>query len=273
MGLLKPYLGALSLLILGIWIGATVLGQYDQVVIVSPTPVREDVTVAGVANPEPTIAPPSAPLCPNAGYLRTSGSTLLNERGEQVVLAGINWFGFETDFYAPHGLSHRRLSDLLDQIVGLGFNTIRLPFTNELFDPGRVPKDIDPQLNPELNGISGLDLMDKVIEAASRRCLKVILDRHRPEARSQSPLWYTPKIGEECWVADWRMLASRYLRNDTIIGVDLHNEPSGVATWGSGDLSTDWRLAAERAGNSVLDVNPRSAPCQEAIRRALPRYR
>jgi len=41
-----------------------------------------------------------------------------------------------------------------------------------------------------------------------------------------------------------------------VIGADLHNEPHGPATWGSGDVATDWRLAAERAGNAILKVNP-----------------
>ena len=52
------------------------------------------------------------------------------------------------------------------------------------------------------------------------------------------------------------MLAQRYAGADTVIGADLHNEPHGQATWGSGDPSTDWRLAAEKAGNAILAVNP-----------------
>jgi endoglucanase len=38
--------------------------------------------------------------------------------------------------------------------------------------------------------------------------------------------------------------------------MDLHNEPRGPATWGSDDPSTDWRLAAQRAGDAILAVNP-----------------
>src|SRR5262249_7780327 len=30
----------------------------------------------------------------------------------------------------------------------------------------------------------------------------------------------------------------------------------GPATWGDGNPRTDWRLAAERAGNAILSVNP-----------------
>ncbi len=38
--------------------------------------------------------------------------------------------------------------------------------------------------------------------------------------------------------------------------MDIHNEPRGPASWGSGDPATDWRLAAQRAGNAILAVNP-----------------
>jgi endoglucanase len=251
---LKRFLLALLLIVFGAWLGATLAARSEQVPL-----VHSETTAAAPpvdALEFPVIEPLQASRCANAGYLRASESALLNERNEQVVLAGINWFGFETDFFAPLGLNRRRLGDLLDQVADLGFNTIRLPFSNQLLERGHAPRGIDYELNPELAGLSGIDLLDKVIEAASDRCLKVILDRHRPEASAQSSLWYTRGVSEDRWIADWRMLASRYLANDTVIGFDLHNEPSGSATWGSGDLSTDWRLAAERAGNSILEVNP-----------------
>jgi hypothetical protein len=51
-------------------------------------------------------------------------------------------------------------------------------------------------------------------------------------------------------------LAQRYAGNPTVIGADLHNEPHGNATWGDGNPATDWRMAAEAAGNAILAVNP-----------------
>jgi endoglucanase len=64
-------------------------------------------------------------------------------------------------------------------------------------------------------------------------------------------------------VDDWKMLAKRY-KDTAVIGVDLHNEPHSVC-WGCGDKSKDWRLAAERAGNAVLSVNPRLLIIVEGI--------
>jgi len=217
-------------------------------------------TVAGVAFVAASLMAaggiPASVLAQAPDYLHTQGSQIVDSAGRQVILTGINWFGLETDSYAPHGLWARNWESLLDQIDALGFNTLRLPYSNQLFAPGSTPNGINYDLNPELHGLSGLEIMDKIIAGAGARGLKVILDRHRPDSQAQSDLWYTAQYGEERWIRDWVMLAERYASNDTVIGVDLHNEPHGRATWGSGDPATDWRLAAERAGNAVLEANP-----------------
>jgi endoglucanase len=63
------------------------------------------------------------------------------------------------------------------------------------------------------------------------------------------------------------MLARRYRGNDAVVGADLSNEPHGAATWGDDATATDWRLAAERAGNAILDVNPAWLIIVEGIQR------
>src|SRR5262249_27752711 len=160
-----------------------------------------------------------------------------------VRLTGVNWSGMETSNFAPIGLDSRSLDDMLDQIVASGFNTLRLPYSNQLLDSA-LPGGVSFGLNPDLRGFSGLELMDRVVDRAGRRGLRVILDRHRPNADSQSELWYTAQISELRWVQDWVMLAQRYRGDPTVIGADLANEPHGSATWGDGNERTDWRLAA-----------------------------
>jgi endoglucanase len=191
-----------------------------------------------------------------SGYLHTDGARIVNVDGGVVRLTGINWFGLETCTFAPHGLWSRNWRDLMAQIRDLGFNTIRLPFSSQLLDPGSTPSSIDYDLNPDLRGLTGLQIMDKVVGEARVLGLKVILDRHRPVCGAQSPLWYTDHYSEARWIADWVMLARRYAGNDAVIGADLHNEPHERATWGDGNPATDWLLAAERAGNAILRANP-----------------
>lgn len=188
--------------------------------------------------------------------LRTEGARLIDADEQETLLAGVNWFGLETDTFAPHGLWARSYDDMLAQMVAAGFNTLRLPYSNQLFEPSAQPKGIDYQKNPDLQGLTGLGVMDRIVAAAGRHGLVVILDRHRPTAAGQSELWYTDRVSETRWIQDWVMLAQRYRGNPTIVGADLHNEPRGRATWGDGNLQTDWRLAAERAGNAILAVNP-----------------
>lgn len=145
---------------------------------------------------------------------------------------------------------------MLDQIKSLGYNTIRLPYSNQLFDSSSKPSGIDYSLNPDLQGLQGLQLMDKIVDYATGIGLHIILDQHRPDASGQSALWYTPAYPESRWIADWQMLAAHYKNNPLVIGADLHNEPHTPACWGCGQPAIDWQAAAERAGNAILSVNP-----------------
>ncbi|HAE84854.1 MAG TPA: hypothetical protein DCK85_15855, partial [Ktedonobacter sp.] len=190
------------------------------------------------------------------GYWHTNGAQILDAYNRPVRIAGINWFGLETPSYSPHGLGNRSYQSMLEQIKSLGYNTLRLPYSNQLFDQGSTPSGIDYTKNPDLQGLTGLQVMDKVIGYASKIGLRIILDQHRPDAGAQSALWYTSAYPESRWISDWQMLANHYKNNPMVIGADLHNEPHAPACWGCGDRSLDWRLAAERAGNAILAVNP-----------------
>ena len=188
--------------------------------------------------------------------LHTDGAKIVDANGKTVTLTGVNWFGFETTAFVTHGLWARSYTSLLDQIVASGFNSIRLPFSNALFRPGNTPNGINYALNPDLRGLKGLALMDKIVNAATSRGLMVFLDDHRPDQYAQSCLPYTSTLSEQQWIADWVMLAKHYRDNPRVIGADLHNEPCGQATWGTGNPQTDWRLMAEKAGDAVLKANP-----------------
>ena len=61
--------------------------------------------------------------------------------------------------------------------------------------------------------------------------------------------------------------------NPTVVGFDLRNEPhtptgdtyAQGATWGTGDTSTDIRLAYEQAGNAILAADPNALLFCEGI--------
>jgi endoglucanase len=200
---------------------------------------------------------PNSGSHPREDSWHTDGAQILDENNQPVRIAGVNWFGFETETFVVHGLQSRNYQSMLDQIKSLGYNTVRLPYSNQLFDSDSQPNSIDYNLNPDLQGLQGLQLMDKIVNYATSIGLRIILDQHRPDANGQSKLWYTPAYPESRWISDWVMLAQHYKTNPLVIGGDLHNEPSAPACWGCGQADIDWQAAAERAGNAILAVNPK----------------
>ncbi|MDQ1046519.1 cellulase family glycosylhydrolase [Streptomyces sp. V4I2] len=195
---------------------------------------------------------------PGAGYWHTSGRQILDAAGQPVRIAGINWFGFETANHVPHGLWARDYKSMIDQMRSLGYNTLRIPFSDDILKPGTMPDSINyaDGKNADLQGPTSVQVLDRIVAHAGETGLKIVLDRHRPDAAGQSALWYTAAVPESTWISNLRALATRYLGNPTVVGIDLHNEPHDPACWGCGDTTRDWRLAAQRAGNAVLSVNP-----------------
>jgi endoglucanase len=195
------------------------------------------------------------------GYWHAVGSKLVDSQGNPVRSTGVNWFGLETSDEVFHGLWARSYQSMINQMASLGYNTIRIPYSNDIFKAGAKTNSIDFSKNPSLKGLTPLQVLDTVIDYAGGMGMRVILDRHRPDASGQSALWYTSSVPESTWIADWKKLAERYQGNPTVIGADLHNEPhndngSTGSCWGCGDSARDWRLAAQRAGDAILGVNP-----------------
>jgi endoglucanase len=200
---------------------------------------------------------PAAADAAGAGYWHTSGRQILDSADQPVRIAGINWFGFETSNEVVHGLWSRDYKSMMNQMKSLGYNTIRLPYSDDIFKPGATANSITfYNMNQDLQGLSPLQIMDKIVDYAGSIGLRVILDRHRPDSSAQSALWYTSSVPESTWITNLKALANRYRGNTAVVGIDLHNEPHDPACWGCGDVSVDWRLAAERAGNAILGVNP-----------------
>ena len=220
------------------------------------------ILVAAAVSTTPAVAAAGGT---GTGYLHTNGNKIVDSTGATVRLTGINWFGMETDNKTFHGLwSSNPWRGQLDTMARLGYNTLRIPFSNDSIKPGATATGINDFVNPDLIGLSPLQILDKVIDYAGSKGMRVILDRHRPTSAGQSPLWYTSGVSEATWIADWKTMAQRYANNPTVIGADLHNEPHAEGTnpaatgacWGCGDTARDWRLAAERAGNAILGVQP-----------------
>jgi len=220
--------------------------------------------LAAVVIPALSSAPAHA-AGTGTGYLSTNGARIVDATGTTVRMTGLNWFGMETDNKTVHGLwAQVTWRSQIDHMAQLGYNTMRIPYSDDALKPGAVATGINDYTNPDLVGLSPLQILDKVIDYAGDKGMRIILDRHRPTSAGQSALWYTAATPESTWIANMTMLARRYAGDTAVVGIDLHNEPHAEGTepnstgscWGCGDTARDWRLAAERGGNAVLAANP-----------------
>jgi endoglucanase len=222
----------------------------------SPSQSAEAVADDGSAGDSPReerAAPASGSL---DGDYRTDGDRIVNGVEEELLVRGVNWFGFETAAGMPHGLWSRGMEDMLDQVADLGFNTLRVPFSSALLNGDRSPEGLNEAENPDLVGLTSLELMDELVAEAGERGLAVILDRHTLAPDNRAALWYDDQYPADRLVSDWQTLAERYADSPNVLGADLYNEPHDSACWGCGDESRDWRAAAEEAADAVLDAAP-----------------
>jgi aryl-phospho-beta-D-glucosidase BglC (GH1 family) len=238
----------------------------------------------------------------------TRGADILTPAGTPFVIAGISWYGLESPQDVPYGLDSRDYTDILTAVKSYRFNTLRISFSNQVWETDPMPDQELVRACPACQGLDARDLLARIINYAGSIGLHVILDDHRSDAgvgTALNGLWYDTGDGhgytEHSWIDDWvavqhwihgqRMtsgapdvLSVHDVASDgfpTVIGYDLRNEPHTPvgapylqgATWGTGDgidphinpnpnpfaptcvvSSTchDWRLAAERAGDTIL---------------------
>lgn len=230
----------------------------------------------------------------------TSGTRILTPAGNELVIGGINWWGFEGTDAVVAGLWTKDYTIILDQVKQYGYNTIRLPFSNQMWETNPLPSNVSAC--PSCTGKRSRDIMAMIINYAGSIGLHVILDNHRSTAGSsaqESGLWYTSGYPEQSWIRDWvsvqewvhgirqtmgaaDTITVNTFASDgfpTVLGFDLRNEPHApsaylsASTWGTGDgidpwrnpnpnpftpacvaMSSchDWRLAAERAADTLL---------------------
>jgi endoglucanase len=201
------------------------------------------------------------------GYWHTGGNQILDANNQPVRIAAINWYGFETTTFVAHGLWINDYKAILNLIKSSGFNTVRIPYSDQMVSQNPVLGT----LNINRNGINtdipanatALDVLDRIIAHCGTIGLRVMLDNHRSNAGNsaqENGLWYTNEYPESTWLANWRALTTRYLGNTTVVAMDLRNEPHASACWG-GDpagcsAANDWHAAATRAGNAILAINP-----------------
>ena len=220
--------------------------------------------------------------------LSTHGCDIVDRLGKKVHLKGVNWWGMNgsqipySDDHAkginthsmPFGLHVQHLDTIINSIVMAGFNSVRLPFSNQMLHDTIIMRADWCGPNVHLLGKTPLEVLDIVVKAITEKGIFVLLNNHSTTTHwccnyDFNGLWYgkndTYSQTTKDWISDWEMLAQRYASNEYVIGADLRNEVRPMRMrrlplpinpkWGGGGKN-DWHKAATQAGNTIHKVAP-----------------
>lgn len=217
------------------------------------------------------LPPPAEESFLNSGNyslpLQTKGRDIVDQHGRRFKLSSVNWYGASDIHFVPSGLDRQHRTVTAQTIRGLGFNSVRLPYADEMVikNPIVVPGLVSA--NPDLIGKRALDVFDAVVEALTDAGIAVIINNHITSATWCCGIdpcdagWSNDRLGalcrvkqsEEQWIQHWETVMTRLADNPLVIGADLRNEVRGL--WGTQSWD-GWAAAAERAGNRLLAIKP-----------------
>ncbi|KAJ4290698.1 hypothetical protein N0V88_006446 [Collariella sp. IMI 366227] len=200
--------------------------------------------------------------------LRTRGRDIVDAQGRRFKLSSVNWYGASDEQFIPGGLDVRHRSEIAQTVRRMGFNSVRLPYSDEMVmeNPLVLPHLLGA--NPDLVGMRALDVFVAVVEALTEAGLAVVVNNHITTATwccGADPCdagWANDHLPammcrvrqtEGEWVRHWEVVMERLMGNGLVIGADLRNEVRGM--WGTMPWEK-WADAAERAGNALLRMNP-----------------
>ena len=209
-----------------------------------------------------------------------NNAEIVDMNGNPVWITGCNWFGYNVGSQVFDGVWSQNMHSMIKQIADHGFNFLRIPMSTQILlqwmnnDPDPAEPKVNTYANPELSltGVEGgaskysFDIWNQAVKWCRENGIKIMIDIHSAETASaghQIHLWYTDKYSTEDWCKALEWFADYYKDDDTILAIDLKNEPHGtadepsiMAKWDGTTDPNNWKYAAETAASRVLAKNP-----------------
>ncbi|MFD2887270.1 cellulase family glycosylhydrolase [Chitinophaga cymbidii] len=198
------------------------------------------------------------------GFLKTSGTKIINEKNENVLLRGYGLGGWMLQegymlrvyrdgqqhkirqriealvgaektqaFYDAWLANHTTKADI-DALKAWGFNSVRLPMHFELYT---LPVDKEPVAGRQTWLDKGFEMTDSLLAWCKANKMYLILDLHAAPGGqgndlnisdrdgSMPSLWENPAHQQKT-VALWKKVAERYKNEPWIAAYDIINEPN-----------------------------------------------
>lgn len=203
-------------------------------------------------------------------WLHVRGNQIVTEDGNPVWMTGANWFGFNTTERVFHGLWSANIEELTRSMAQRGINIVRVPIASELLlewknGQAKPTSAVNEHANPELAGMTTLEIWDYWLGLCDKYGVKVMIDVHHPHIDNSGhiyPMWFRDAITPEVFYQTWEWITARHKTDDTVVAMDIQNEPHGKpsedprAKWDSSTDVDNWKHACETAGRRILAINP-----------------
>lgn len=169
------------------------------------------------------------------------------------LIKGVNFFGVEDCSYSLQGMWAHPMTWYLDFLKQNDFNVIRVPFSQQWVLDGFETMKPAPGLltaDPVIKDMTTLQQLDYLFDEAAKRDIFILLDLHRLECQAQShELWYSltnPKYTVDTFFSSWQRVIDHFGNRTNLLGIDLLNEPRGIAQW-SDNPRFSWNLFVDEA--------------------------
>ena len=236
-------------------------------------------TVVGANYPEKNVQKAAAADEFHDDWLHVNDKAeVVDMNGNPVWMTGVNWFGYNVGSQVFDGAWSANVHHCLDLIADHGFNLLRVPMSTQILlqwkngEPDPIIK-LNEYENPELTveGVVGgtpkysFDIWNQVVEWCREDGIKIMMDVHCATTNAAGhnyALWYDDNYSEEDWLEALSWFSNYYKDDDTILAIDLKNEPHGktddgiFAKWDGSSDKNNWRYAAEKGAKACLDENP-----------------
>jgi hypothetical protein len=206
-------------------------------------------------------APLAGEICfgsgPNLVWTSEQGQIKLN--GKPFHLKGTNWFGFESEIGAVHGLTplETTMEAVMQFLAYNGFNALRVPVSLEL------ALDKEMEILTEWDGYTfssrkSWAALSELFDVAAHYGILIMLDMHTLQPGVNAPLWYDEIYSADDLLNGWVNLLEMFAGKPNLFAIDLMNEPY-EASWGDWVNDTDFHLAIMnllQGINTRLNLDP-----------------
>ena len=171
-----------------------------------------------------------------------------------AITKGINFFGFETETKSVHMLWCQPLEWHMNKIADLGFNSIRLPVSEDfIMADWNTMYPGDGVVNPQFpqHNMKSIEIMDELFTLAAQRNVTIIMDIHRLYNSQQAakPFIENTIYTFVRFMDAWVKILTRYESRSNFVGIDVFNE------YQSNDWN-DWKNLAQITINHIESTFP-----------------